>query len=78
MKKKIMSLLLAAAMLSGVITGCGKSAASSDSDLEYIKGKGKLIVGITDFAPMDYQDDNDDWIGFDADLARAVAADLGV
>ncbi len=53
-------------------------AAESDSDVEYIKGKGTLIVGITDFAPMDYKDDNGEWIGFDADMARLVADKLGV
>ncbi|WP_026527676.1 transporter substrate-binding domain-containing protein [Butyrivibrio sp. VCD2006] len=54
------------------------AAADADSDVDYIKGKGKLIVGITDFAPMDYKDDSGDWIGFDADLAKEVAASLGV
>lgn len=49
-----------------------------ESDVDYIKGKGKLIVGITDFAPMDYKDDNGDWIGFDADMAKKVAESLGV
>lgn len=52
--------------------------ASADSDVEYIKAKGSLIVGITDFAPMDYQDGSDEWIGFDADMARQVAEALGV
>ena len=57
----------------------GDAAESTgDSDVEYIKGKGKLIIGITDFAPMDYKDDNGDWIGFDADLAKKVAESLGV
>lgn len=53
-------------------------AAASDSDVEYIKNKGTLIVGITDFAPMDYKDDNGEWIGFDADMAKMVAEKLGV
>ncbi|MBE5867370.1 MAG: transporter substrate-binding domain-containing protein [Lachnospiraceae bacterium] len=52
--------------------------ASEKSDVEYIKEKGKLIVGITDFAPMDYQDENGQWIGFDADMAREVAKKLEV
>lgn len=47
-------------------------------DLEYIINKGKLIVGITDFAPMDYPDANNEWIGFDADMARIVAEELDV
>ncbi|MCH4192654.1 MAG: transporter substrate-binding domain-containing protein [Butyrivibrio sp.] len=51
---------------------------NADSDVSYIQGKGSLIVGITDFAPMDYKDDSGNWIGFDADLATAVAKDLGV
>lgn len=53
-------------------------AAEADSDVEYIKGKGTLIVGITDFAPMDYKGDNGEWIGFDADMAKLVADKLGV
>ena len=52
--------------------------AAADSDVAYIQGKGTLIVGITDFAPMDYKDDNGEWIGFDADMARIVADKLGV
>ena len=55
-----------------------KYEASDDSDVEYIKKKGTLIVGITDFEPMDYKDDNGSWIGFDADMASAFAAELGV
>lgn len=52
--------------------------ASADSDVAYIQGKGTLIVGITDFAPMDYKDESGTWIGFDADMARLVAEKLGV
>ena len=51
---------------------------AGDGDVAYIQGKGKLIVGITDFAPMDYKDENGEWIGFDADMARIVAEKLGV
>ncbi len=47
-------------------------------DVAYIQGKGTLIVGITEFAPMDYPDENGEWIGFDADMARKVAEKLGV
>ena len=53
-------------------------AAAEDSDVAYIQDKGTLIVGITDFAPMDYKDENGEWIGFDADMARIVAEKLGV
>ncbi len=53
-------------------------AAAADSDVAYIKDKGTLIVGITDFEPMDYKDESGSWIGFDADMASQVAKDLGV
>lgn len=49
-----------------------------ESDLAYVQEKGTLIVGMTDFAPMDYKDENGEWIGFDADMAKAFAESLGV
>ena len=63
-----------------MLPGCGSDTADSgnasssgeteeSSDMEYVKDKGTLVVGITNFAPMDYKDDNGDWIGFDADMA---------
>lgn len=52
--------------------------ASAESDVAYIQDKGTLIVGITDFAPMDYKDESGEWIGFDADMARIVGDKLGV
>lgn len=54
----------------------GKKEASS-SDKAYVAGKGTLVVGITDFAPMDYKEGNE-WVGFDADMAVAFAKELGV
>ena len=53
-------------------------ASESDSDVAYIQEKGKLVVGITEFEPMDYKDANGEWIGFDADMAKLVAEKLGV
>lgn len=52
--------------------------AEAESDLAYVKDKGTLVVGITEFAPMDYKDENGDWIGFDADMAKGFASSLGV
>ena len=51
---------------------------AAESDMAYVKEKGTLIVGMTDFAPMDYKDENGEWIGFDADMAKAFAESLGV
>lgn len=55
-----------------------ESGASDDSDMAYIKDKGTLVVGITDFEPMDFKDDSGEWVGFDADMAKAFAKSLGV
>lgn len=51
---------------------------AADSDLAYVQSKGTLVVGITEFEPMDYQDASGNWIGFDADMATAFAESLGV
>jgi len=78
--KKMISLALALAMgLS--LTACGsKNAENTEttSDLAYVQDKGTLVVGITEFKPMDYQDDNGNWVGFDADMATLFAESLGV
>ena len=49
----------------------------ADSDLAYVTDKGTLVVGITEYAPMNYQEDGQ-WTGFDTEFAEAVAAKLGV
>ena len=73
--KKMFAMLLAMLMIASCFAGCG---ASEDSDLAYVKKNGKLIVGITDYAPMDYKDENGEWTGFDAEFAKLFAAELGV
>lgn len=59
-------------------SGSGSGSSSQTSDMQYVKDKGTLVVGMTDFEPMDYKDENGDWIGFDADMAKAFAEYLGV
>ncbi len=60
--KKLLALMLALATVLCCFAGCGK--------------KDTLVVGITDFAPMDYKEDGE-WVGFDADMAKAFAEELG-
>ncbi len=90
--KKLLALLLTGCMMAAALVGCGKAdavatedadvaveeTAESASDLAYVKDKGVLVVGITDFAPMDYKDEAGEWIGFDADMAKGFAEKLGV
>ena len=59
-------------------TDAAEETADAESDLAYVKEKGVLVVGITDFAPMDYKDEAGEWIGFDADMAKGFAEKLGV
>lgn len=49
-----------------------------EGDLQKIQDKGTLVIGITDFEPMDYKDADGNWIGFDADMANEFAKSLGV
>lgn len=56
-----------------------EAADTAESDLAYVQDKGTLVVGITYFEPMDYKaEGSDEWIGFDADMAKAFAESLGV
>ena len=48
------------------------------SDLDHIKEKGTLVIGITDYAPMNFIDKNGEWAGFDTEFAYLVADELGV
>ena len=52
--------------------------AVEDSDLAYIVENGKMVIGITEYAPMNYYDEAGKLIGFDTEYAEAVCAKLGV
>ncbi len=81
MSKKILAIVMSLVLVAGVVcvfAACGKEPAAEKTDLEYIKDKGELIIGITYFAPMNYFDDNNELIGFETEFAKAVCAKLGV
>lgn len=81
--KKVLSLLLALGMVLA-LAACGTpKAAPTDnqdqaSDLTYVQEKGKLVVGYTVYAPMNYTDDAGKFTGFDTELATLVCEKLGV
>ena len=54
------------------------AASAAESDLDYIKGKGKMVIGYTVYAPMNYTDADGNFTGFDTELATAVCEKLGV
>ena len=66
----------AAASASG--SAAGSASAATGSDLDYIKGKGKMVIGYTVYEPMNYTDADGNFTGFDTELATAVCAKLGV
>ena len=72
MKKMMMVLAIMMALILGL------APAMAETDAEYVKNKGVLVVGITEFKPMDYKNEQGEWIGFDADVAKAFADSLGV
>ena len=79
MRKRTLSAALAAITALTMMTSATVWAEdSAESDLAYVQEKGTLVVGITDFEPMDYKDEDGEWIGFDADLAKAFGEKLGV
>ena len=89
----ILALAMVACVVAG-FAGCSKSgkdenAASSTSqsdstvktvaDLDKVKDANKIVVGITDYEPIDYKvKGSDEWVGFDADLVRAVPDKMGI
>jgi polar amino acid transport system substrate-binding protein len=51
---------------------------AADDDWAYIKEKGELVIGITPYEPMNFEDESGKLVGFDTEYAEAVCAKLGV
>ncbi|MDO4572281.1 MAG: transporter substrate-binding domain-containing protein [Clostridia bacterium] len=79
--RKILALLLSA-LLAAACLACAaeKSAApeTENDDWAYIEEKGTLIIGFTDYAPMNYYDESGEFVGFDTEFARALCEKLGL
>ena len=74
--KKIM--LAAAALALVMLAGC-KKVQKADNSLEDLKARGVFVLGLDDsFPPMGFRNDDNEIVGFDIDLAKEVAARLGV
>lgn len=90
--KKVLAVVLAAIIVCLSFAACSNAAKKDDdqtsdatsnntasvSQYDEVIKKGKLVVGVTDYEPIDYKDKDGKWIGFDADFARAVAEKMGV
>ncbi len=76
MKKMFAAFAVAAAV--AMLAGCSKKTAE-DNSLESLKARGEFVLGLDDsFPPMGFRDDSNEIVGFDIDLAKEVAARLGV
>lgn len=90
--KKLMAIATVATIAIGMV-GCGggtttekkegnAAPAAKSTTLEAIKSKGKLVVGTSaDYAPYEFHtqvDGKDQIVGFDIEIAKQFAKDLGV
>lgn len=76
--KKLLAIILAAIAAASMcfsLTACGSD---NSSDWDYIKNKGEMVVGYTVYDPFGYTDESGKVVGFDVELAQAVAAKLGI
>ena len=90
--KKVLSIVMSVVLVLGIVcafAACGGNGdndtttegttnAAATSDLAYIKDKGVMVIGITDYEPMNYKDDEGNWTGFDTEFAELVCKELGV
>lgn len=91
--KKFLALILAVLMMATMFAfaGCSQkkeeapaaddsqTEAATDASLDAVMEKGTLVLGLDDsFPPMGYRNDDNEIVGFDIDLAKAVADKLGV
>lgn len=70
--KRIVSILAALVMMMSM------AAFAAESDLAYIQEKGNLVIGITEYAPMNYYNEAGELIGFDTEFAEALCAKMGI
>ena len=89
MKKFLAVMLVSVLAVSLILSGCGSTpstttptstpASGADDSLQKIKDKGTIVVGLdVAFPPMGFQDENNEIVGFDVDMAKAVGEILGV
>ncbi|MBE5775088.1 MAG: transporter substrate-binding domain-containing protein [Clostridiales bacterium] len=71
--KRIVSILVALILSMSMVC-----FATEADDQAYITGNGKMVIGITEYAPMNYYDENGTLIGFDTEFAQALCEKMGI
>ena len=81
MKKKMSLLMVFILVLSSIFVACGKNEVEPYT-LEGIQNKGKLVLGTSgDYPPFEFHkmvDGKDEIVGFDIEIAKYIADELGV
>lgn len=80
MKKKALTIFMAAIMATTILSGCGSTAKNNgDNSWNNVKDKGKFVLGLDDsFPPMGFRDDNNNITGFDIDVAKEACKRLNI
>ena len=84
MKNKIFPALMAGVLTLTVLTACGGGQASQSEEnggdlLAAIQAKGEIVVAMEGtWAPWTYHDETGELVGYDVEVAQAVAEELGV
>lgn len=79
-KKKALTIFIAAIMATTILSGCGSTAKNNgDNSWNNVKDKGKFVLGLDDsFPPMGFRDDNNNITGFDIDVAKEACKRLNI
>jgi polar amino acid transport system substrate-binding protein len=76
--KKTFTFIIFLALTSFVLAAC-QGGSDAQSTYDQVMEKGAVRIGVrNDNPPMSFIDDNGDWVGFDVDLANALAVELGI
>lgn len=91
--KKVLAIAMSVVLVLGIVcafAACGGNGgdetttpadttnAATTSDIAYIKDKGTMVIGVTEYEPMNYYDAEGNWTGFDTEFAELVCEKLGV
>ena len=74
--KKVISVILATVLMAVALCSCGGT--TTTDELAQVKEAGKLIIGMTEFAPLNYKAEDGSWTSFETEFAQAVCEELGV
>lgn len=93
MKKKLIALFMTVAVSATVFAGCGTENKADENTTEVttnvneedgdllsqIQDKGEIVIATEGtWSPWTYHDENDELVGFDVEVAKAIAEKLGV